>query len=116
LLDGDIWRHGRAVPFLGRPTLFPWGAERLARATGAPLLPAVMRRAERGRLRAQIFPALDLTQGPAPTMRALVAPLEAAIAADPEQWCLFRRLWEPVATGASPTGPPSPAPFERGAR
>jgi hypothetical protein len=27
-------------------------------------------------------------------MRALVAPLEAAIAAEPDQWCLFRQLWE----------------------
>jgi KDO2-lipid IV(A) lauroyltransferase len=96
LIDGDVWRRGRTVSFLGRPTLFPWGAERLARTTGAPLLSAVMRRGERGRLKAEIFPALDLAAGPARTMRALVAPLEAAIAADPAQWCLFRRLWEPA--------------------
>jgi len=94
LLDGDIWRRGQPLPFLGRPTLFPWGAERLARSTGAALLPAVMRRSEPGRLRAQIFPALDLAPGPAATMRALVEPLERAIAADPDLWCLFRRVWE----------------------
>jgi lauroyl/myristoyl acyltransferase len=107
LLDGDIWRRGQPIPFLGRPTVFPWGAERLARSTGAPLLPAVMRRSEPGRLRAQIYPALDLAPDPAATMRALVEPLERAIAADPDLWCLFRRLWDPPAAEMAPPPPPA---------
>jgi KDO2-lipid IV(A) lauroyltransferase len=96
LLDGDVWRRGRPIAFLGRPAVLPWGAVRLARSTGAPLLPAVMQPAARGRLRARVFPALDLTRDPAASMRALLAPLEAAIAADPGEWCLFRPLWSPA--------------------
>ena len=111
LLDGDIWRRGQPIAFLGRPTVFPWGAERLARSTGAPLLPAIMRRSDPGLLRAQIFPALDLAPGPASTMRALVEPLERAIAADPDLWCLFRRLWDPqaaeMAAAFRPAGKPA---------
>ena len=105
LLDGDIWRHGRPLPFLGQPTVFPWGAERLARGTGAALLPAIMRRSEPGRLRAQIYPALELGADPARTMRALVEPLERAVAADPDLWILFRRMWdlEPAAPGEGPS-------------
>jgi KDO2-lipid IV(A) lauroyltransferase len=94
LIDGDVWQRGRPLPFLGRLTDLPWGAERLARATGAPLLPAVMRREREGVFRARIYPPVDLAGGPEMTMRAVVRPLERMIAAVPSQWCLFRALWD----------------------
>jgi KDO2-lipid IV(A) lauroyltransferase len=93
LLDGDVVQTSRKVAFLGRSTLLPFGAVRLAARSGAPLLPAAMRRTGPGRFAARILPPIALTKDARATMRALLAPLEAAIAADPEQWCLFRPVW-----------------------
>jgi KDO2-lipid IV(A) lauroyltransferase len=106
LIDGDVWRRGKILSFLGCPTHLPWGAERLARGTGAPLLPAVMQRERPGVFRARIYPPVKLDGGPEAAMRQLVRPLEQAIATNPAQWCLFRSLWgEEVGARIAGSGP-----------
>jgi len=96
LIDGDGWRRGRTLAFLGRPTLIPCGAVRLARTTGAALMAATMRRSGPLRFQARIHPPLPAggRDRPEDLMRTLIHPLERAIADDPAQWCLFRRLWD----------------------
>ena len=117
LLDGDVVRGARETSFLGRATRLPFGALRLAARSGAPILPAVMRRTGPGRFAAHILPPVALAPDARVTMRALVAPIEAAIAADPEQWCLFRPVWpeprrrppamlDPAADGTAIRGAP----------
>ncbi len=105
LVDGDVWRRGRRVPFLGRATLFPGGAVRLARSTGACLLAGTMRRTGPLAFEARIHQPVPLAPDDSPeaVLRALVGPLEHAIASDPAQWCLFRSLWdEPPHRAARP--------------
>jgi lauroyl/myristoyl acyltransferase len=130
LIDGDGWRRGQTISFLGRPTLIPCGAVRLAQTTGARVMTATMRRTGPLRFHACIHPPLpgllptlraDLRADsaadslsaslsaprsagprarPEDVMRALVRPLEQAIALDPAQWCLFRPLWPAPNAGA----------------
>jgi KDO2-lipid IV(A) lauroyltransferase len=103
LIDGDGWRRGRTLDFLGRPTLLPCGAVRLARTTGARLMAATMHRTGPLRFAARIHPPLP-TAGRERTeelMRTLLRPLERAIADDPAQWCLFRALWQEAASRAA---------------
>ncbi len=109
LIDGDVRSHSNTVDFLGTPTQLPWGAVRLARSTGAALLAATMRRTAPGSFHATIHAPVDPTGDARAVMRALLAPLEQAIAADPTQWCLFRPLW----TDTSPAGTHMPAPTAR---
>jgi lauroyl/myristoyl acyltransferase len=94
LIDGDVYWRGRPIDFLGAPAALPWGAVRLARSTGAALLAATMRRSGPGSYAAAVHPPVDLAGEEQAVMRALLAPLERAIAADPTQWCLFRPLWQ----------------------
>lgn len=102
LVDGDVWRSGLMVSFLGRRTLLPGGAVHLARATGAPLLAGTMRRTGPLTFHACVHAPMTLRAGDSPEdmLRALVAPLEGAIARDPTQWCLFRSLWAESPAGA----------------
>ncbi len=93
LIDGDVFQQGNPVDFLGAPAHLPWGAVRLARATGAALLPATMRRVAPAEFHASIHAPVKPGADSASAMRQLLAPLETAIAADPTQWCLFRPLW-----------------------
>ncbi len=93
LIDGDVYWRGQPIDFLGAPAALPWGAVRLARSTGAPLLAATMRRTGPGAYAAEIHSPVDPRDDVHAAMRALLAPIEQAIAADPTQWCLFRPLW-----------------------
>jgi len=101
LIDGDVYWRGQPIDFLGAPAPLPWGAVRLARSTGAPLIAATMRRTGPGAFAAAIHPPVDPRGDVHAVMRALLTPLEDAIATDPTQWCLFRPLWRTLgcATG-----------------
>ena len=96
--DRDFFENGRPVIFFGRPTTLPPGAVRIARDTGAPLVPAFARRDEHGYGFA-IHPPIwvektsdidaDIDRG----MAAVVAQLERAISRSPDQWVLFQPVW-----------------------
>lgn len=100
LIDGDVFWRGQPIDFLGAPVRLPWGAVRLARSTGAPLVAATMRRTGPGAYEARIHPPVDPGGDARVVMRALLAPLEQAIATDPTQWCLFRPLWREAQAGS----------------
>jgi KDO2-lipid IV(A) lauroyltransferase len=93
LIDGDVYRRADDAPFFAAPTPLPFGALRLARATGAALIPAAMVRTGAQRYRVLIETPVASDGEDASIMRRLLAPLESQIAAHPHQWCLFRPLW-----------------------
>ncbi len=92
---------GRAVwvPFFGRPAATDPDLARLARATGAAVVPIFTRRA--GPIHPiEIQPALELDRGrgEAAIVEATArcaAVVEAAIRAAPEQWLWIHRRWKP---------------------
>jgi KDO2-lipid IV(A) lauroyltransferase len=117
--DRDFFQNGLPVELFGRETTLPPGAVRIARETGAPIVPIFTTRAERGH-RLLIFDAIhvartsdidrDLTEG----LREVAAAIEAAIATAPDQWVMFQEAWpsapaDPVR--AVPVGSPLSAEF-----
>jgi KDO2-lipid IV(A) lauroyltransferase len=101
--DRDFFLNGHPVKFFGRETTLPPGAIRLARDTGAPIVPlfAVRLGNRRGIMIEPSFVVEkssnldeDLNRG----MSRLVEVLEKAIGLLPDQWVMFQRVWplEPV--------------------
>lgn len=84
---------GMGPDFLGKPFPPPGAAARLARQSGAPLLPVYA--AERGgRLRCECDPALDPGAGQEELELALLKSMEARIASAPGRWHLLRDAWD----------------------
>jgi len=101
--DRDFFLNGYPVTFFGRDTTLPPGAIRLARDTGAPIVPlfAVRLGNRRGIMIEPSFVVErtknlddDLKSG----MKKIVDVLEKAISSLPDQWVMFQRVWplEPV--------------------
>lgn len=94
---------GRAVwvPFFGRPAATSPDLARLARLSGAPVLP-VFTVVEDGRPRVRVAPPLALVRsgdGAADALewtRICTAVVEAAIRHQPEQWLWIHRRWKPA--------------------
>ncbi len=101
VLDQHEAGAGRCVvPFFGRPAATSSGLARLARRTGAPILPVFTHRAPDGAHVVEIGPAVALPAGvgdPEDTARAttlLVSLVEEAIRRHPEQWLWIHRRWK----------------------
>ena len=100
--DRDFHLNGRPVEFFGKRTTLPPGAVRIGRETGAPLVPMFGTRIRRGQ-GVRILPAFaikktnDIEEDLRVGMEQIVAVLEQAISATPEEWFMFQRVW--------PTGP-----------
>ncbi len=97
--DYDFFQNGMPVTFFGRPTTLPPGPVRIARDTGALVIPAFGPRTETGYAMTMDEPftvektsdlEADLRRG----MERVVAVLERAIAATPDQWVMFQRVWQ----------------------
>jgi len=100
--DRDFFFNGIPVRFFGAQTTLPPGPVRIARDTGAMLLPTFARRnGDRHEIRVQ--PAFevprtdDVEADVAAGMAFLVAALEREIGAEPEQWSIFQRVWPDLA-------------------
>ena len=120
LSDFDFFQSGREVTFFGSPTSLPQGAIRIARDTGAPIVPIFARRiGHRNCLiiheAFMIDKTKDLEADVERGLRLATAALERAIGSTPDQWVMFQRVWpsEPaspapaVPDGAAPGGAPS---------
>lgn len=98
LIDRDFFRNGTAVDLFGQRTTLPSGAVRLARDTGAPIIPVYLRRTEIGYdllLEEPFFVprTSDRRADIAAGMDAVVASLTRAVAATPGQWAVFQPVW-----------------------
>jgi KDO2-lipid IV(A) lauroyltransferase len=101
--DRDFFQNGKPVTLFGRETTLPPGPVRIARDTGAPIIPIFACRSGRS-YGISVWPAFhvektadldaDISQG----MQKMAQQLECAIAASLDQWVMFQRVWpsEPV--------------------
>jgi lauroyl/myristoyl acyltransferase len=103
--DRDFFQNGKPVTFFGKRTTLPPGPVRIARDTGAPILPAFARREGDGYLLDTDEPFIvpktndvdaDIQKG----LERIVAVFERYLRAAPEQWVMFQRVWT--------EGPPQP--------
>lgn len=106
LSDRDFFLNGPEVEFFGEATTLPSGAARLARDTGATIVPIFTVRVKHGHALI-IEPSFtieksadrdaDVEEG----MKRVVSALEDAISNAPDQWVMFQRVWPeetPIAT------------------
>ncbi|CAN5764234.1 N/A [soil metagenome] len=114
LSDRDFFLSGRETMFFDEPTTLPIGAVRLARDTGAPIIPFFAYRRKRGNdlvIREPIMVPrnenreADVAAG----LDQVARELEQAIRKAPDQWVLFQRVWPEDHRDESPliqTAPP----------
>jgi lauroyl/myristoyl acyltransferase len=87
-------RRDSLVPFFGEPAPFPLGPFVLARAAGAPVVPAFCVMAEDARYHIAIEPAIWVKPGEeAAALATAVAALERAVRRAPTQWFNFFAVW-----------------------
>lgn len=112
--DRDFFQNGVDVTFFDRHTTLPPGPIRIARDTGAVVIPMFSRRGRHGH-ELRIFPPFevektrDVDEDVRRGMQRLVPDLERGIRESVDQWVMFQRVWperpvEPVKI--FPTGSP----------
>ena len=112
--DYDFFQNGLPVTFFGRRTTLPPGPIRIARDTGALVVPAFSSRGPSGhgiRLGKpfEVPRTKDIDADIAAGMEILKSRLEEGIRATPDQWVLFQRAWPlepPPAMRVFPVGSP----------
>lgn len=117
--DRDFFENGHHVDFFGKETTLPPGAVRIARDTGAPIIPVFTRRTRTGhqvRIGEPIYveKTRDVRADVAAGMDQIVPVLEAGIGSCLEQWVMFQRVWPdhaPSAIKIFPTGSPLESPL-----
>lgn len=98
LTDRDFFQNGRPVSFFGRQTTLPPGPVRIARDTGAPIVPIFSVRTENG-YGIKICPPFrvpktgDIDADLGDGLQRVVTVLEEAIGGMPDQWVMFQRVW-----------------------
>lgn len=109
LSDRDFFVNGIEVDFFGEETTLPVGAVRIARDTGAVVVPMFTLR--QGRYHALMIEqpfvverTTDRSDDVRIGMQRVVAALEGAIEVAPEQWAMFQRVWPEESD--VPTGTP----------
>ncbi|MBW3633377.1 MAG: lipid A biosynthesis acyltransferase [Chloroflexi bacterium] len=98
VVDYDFFQNGLPMTFFGRETTLPPGAIRIARDTGALVIPMFPRRGPGGHELSvgepfQVPRTPDIDADVAAGMEILKSRLEEGIGANPDQWVLFQRAW-----------------------
>jgi KDO2-lipid IV(A) lauroyltransferase len=98
LTDRDFFQNGKPVRFFGRETTLSPGAVRIARDTGAPIVPifGVRTRTGHGMIIEPPFfveKTADLEADVARGLARIVSILERVIRSAPDQWVMFQRVW-----------------------
>lgn len=96
--DYDFFQNGIRMRFFGRETTLPPGPIRIARDTGALIVPMFPRRTRDGYKLAvgepfEVAKTRDVDGDVAAGMEILKSRLEEGIGATPDQWVLFQRAW-----------------------
>ena len=115
LTDRDFFQNGKPVRFFGRETTLSPGAVRIARDTGAAIVPVfgIRTRTGHGLILERPFHVEKTADQGADVARGLsriVAALERVIGANPDQWVIFQQVWPSAPDGPAgdaPTGSPA---------
>jgi KDO2-lipid IV(A) lauroyltransferase len=97
--DRDVGFGGIEVEFFGRPTLLPQGPTRIALASGAPILPALVIRRPNDSFVLHIEPPLDVPTGGSRRRKgqimtqAFARIVERYVRLFPTQWGVFYKVW-----------------------
>jgi lauroyl/myristoyl acyltransferase len=98
LADGNVFSGGVERAFFGRPARVPDGPARLAKAAGAPIVVGWCRRLGARRFSIRTETIVDANEvdslGEEEMLSRVYGALERLIAANADQWCMFRRIWE----------------------
>jgi KDO2-lipid IV(A) lauroyltransferase len=91
-------QKGIPVPFLHGRIALPTGPFKLARLTGAPVLPVFVLRNPDGRLRVEVQPPLAVDAHDDPrqatgAVREFASRLEQVVREHPDQWLMLHRAW-----------------------
>ncbi len=108
--DYDFFQNGIAVPFFGRETTLPPGAIRIARDTGALVVPMFPHRVGNKHQLTIGEPftvprTSNVDADVAAGMEIMRSRLEEGIGATPDQWVLFQRAWPLDPAPHSPAAP-----------
>lgn len=101
LSDRDFFQNGRPVEFFGRMTTLPPGSIRIARDTGAPIVPIMTRRVG-NRHEIVLLDAFNVekTSDLDADLRAgfakLVPQMESGIRDRISQWVMFQKVWPTI--------------------
>jgi KDO2-lipid IV(A) lauroyltransferase len=94
-IDGDQFAGGIEVGFFGHRAKLAGGLAALALKTGSAILPAFAIRTGRSKIAVFIEQEIPTGDGDQEAItERIVAVVEAYIKRYPDQWCIFRRLWE----------------------
>jgi KDO2-lipid IV(A) lauroyltransferase len=112
--DRDFFQNGRPVEFFGRATTLPPGAVRIARDTGAIVVPIAPSRTRAGHELEILEPFTvpkthDLEADMEIGFEKLISAIEYAIRKGTSQWVMFQRVWPvapPPAVRVFPVGSP----------
>lgn len=114
LVDRPHAGTGQAVTLFGRPTAFAAGPALLSHHTGAPVLPAHVLATPGGKYASLIGPPIAMAAGPtratlATNTQRIADAFAPLIAAHPDQWYQFVRLFPavPPAVGGGGSGGPT---------
>jgi len=94
------------VPFFDSAIKMPLGPARLARATGAALVPCIATYGRGGRVTLTIAAPVEPAADPAATLRQVAATLQDLIGRHLDQWAMLTPIW----AGPPATGLPAPPP------
>ncbi len=101
--DRDFTGQTATMPFFGAPAPLPLGPVRLARHSGAPIVPVFTLRQVDDRFRLRFYPPLRAGETPETLQARLVAVLEDVISAQPHQWFVFEDFWRDRRSAAAGT-------------
>jgi KDO2-lipid IV(A) lauroyltransferase len=118
--DRDFFQNGKPVEFFGKKTTLPPGAVRIARDTGATVVPVITKRIGQGRHRMSLLTPFtiekttdvdrDIDEG----MQKVARVLEDCIRDNVDQWAMFQRVWPdqaPDPVRVFPVGSPLESPL-----
>lgn len=91
--DRDLSRSGVPVTFFGSPARMPAGPVKLARSTGAALLPVDCTFTDDGGWTLRMHPPVDTSVGVAAATQQLADVFAASIAHRPQDWHLLQPFW-----------------------
>ncbi len=112
--DRDFFQNGRSIEFFGKTTTLPPGAVRIARDTGAMVVPIISQRRRKGHA-LQILESFivdktpDINRDLDDGMQKIVNALEKGIRPHVEQWAMFQSVWPehaPAPVRVFPVGSP----------